>query len=56
MTVWTFLALWACLNIVLAGIWGMCVLFADVHQRGLARVHRGDSWQPRINPYRQDRS
>ena len=38
MTVWTFLALWFCASIIVAGGWVLCVLFREVHQRGLARV------------------
>ena len=38
MTAWTFLALWFCASIIVAGGWVLCVLFREVHQRGLARV------------------
>ena len=47
MTAWTFLALWFCASIIVVGGWVLCVLFTEVHQRGLARL--------RYDAQRQDR-
>ena len=48
MTVLTFLALWFCASIIVVGGWVLCVLFGEVHQRGLARLRADD--------YRQGKS
>ena len=41
MTVLTFLALWLCLSIIVAGAWAAYREIPRAHQRALARVRRG---------------
>ena len=42
MTVLTFLALWLCLSIIVAGVWVAAAEIVYAHERALERVRRGD--------------